>query len=133
MKKLWKGGPFKMYYEEALLKALEINTKRYWKKLLKKELKRIRKGHMSDPWINAAMRYWCDIKKWKSGVKPIPKVGDICSKCGIGILKKQPQSYSLAFGYCDYKLECNYCETVYKWSKKELHDMIQKEIGDKNG
>ena len=59
-----------MTYEQALLKALETSKgkaiqRKYWRKLIKIELKRIRAGHMTDPWLNAAMRYWMSVDKWE--------------------------------------------------------------------
>lgn len=65
-----------MIYEQALLKALKSRSSKtiqkstakknkYWRKLIKVELKRIRAGHMTDPWINSALRNWLSVDKWE--------------------------------------------------------------------
>ena len=72
-----KNNMEKYYFKAdlfSLLKALETSKgkaiqrsctkkRKYWRKLIKIELKRIRAGHMTDPWLNAAMRYWMSVDK----------------------------------------------------------------------
>lgn len=64
-----------MTYEEALLKALKVRSgktiqkstakrNKYWRKLIKVELERIRADRMTDPWINSALRNWLKVDKW---------------------------------------------------------------------
>lgn len=65
-----------MIYENALLEALKVcngkkiqkdkrKSDKYWRKIIKIELKRVRKGHMTSPWLNSAMRYWKNVNKWE--------------------------------------------------------------------